>query len=92
MFNHKKRWAIPAAALLMLCAMLTACGAEAIAGVAKTQASKRALSERERTASNWTYLQRSLAKSMMRADGHRGLSGFTHEWLASFKHNEMGGG
>ena len=71
---------------------LTACGAEAIAGVAKTQASKRALSERERTASNWTYLQRSLAKSMMRADGHRGLSGFTHEWLASFKHNEMGGG
>lgn len=74
---------------------LTACGAEAVAGIAKTQAEKAADAYREDSANAQNKRQRDMMRKMtlteIRVNGHQGMAGYTHEWLSMFKHEELEG-
>lgn len=70
---------------------VAACGADAIAGIAKTQAQKAALAERVATADAMDNWYRYSALQIIHAMGHAGMGAYKHDWLGHFTHAELSG-
>lgn len=70
---------------------VTACGADAVAGVARSQAEKAALAERRAQAAGADNLLRTASLMTVQAGGHAGMRLHTHEWLSHFTHAELAG-
>lgn len=70
---------------------LTAAGAEAVAGIARSQAEKAALAERQATAEGLDNMARAQHLAIIQASGHRGMALHDHIWLAHFTHGELAG-
>lgn len=70
---------------------LTAAGREAIAGVGKTLESKQRLSKEKQAEMLGQWQRRNETILLARTLGHKGLSGYTHDWLATFTHKNLGG-
>ena len=67
-----------------------ACGTDAVAGIAQTQAEKAALAERMAIAEGTVNFERTLQLMMIQSSGHQGMALHTHAWLAHYTHAELG--
>ena len=70
---------------------LTACGTEAVAGIARTQAEKAAGSARGQIPEPGDNAMRYNFLMQVRANGHLAMKSHTHQFLAHFTHGELGG-
>lgn len=70
---------------------LTACGADAVAGIARSQAEKAALAERQAQAAGADNLLRTANLMSIQSSGHAAMALHDHEWLAHFTHGELAG-
>ena len=70
---------------------LTACGADAIAGMLKTQAEKQALAARLNASAAELNFWRQMYLVAIQTGGHLALKYHTHEWIAHFTQGELSG-
>lgn len=70
---------------------VTACGADAVAGIARSQAEKAALAERRAQAAGADNLLRTASLMTIQSAGHAAMALHDHAWLAHFTHGELAG-
>ena len=70
---------------------MEACGTEAVAGIARTQAEKAAGSARGQTPEPGDNVMRLNFLLQAAQNGHQAFRGHTHAFLAHFTHAELGG-
>ena len=70
---------------------LVACGKDAIAGIAESQAQKAALARRISAANVTDNIFRDLYIGLIQTTGHAGMAQRSHEWLAHYTHGELAG-
>lgn len=70
---------------------ITACGADAVAGIARSQAEKAALAERRAQVAGADNLLRTASLMTIQSAGHAAMALHDHEWLAHFTHGELAG-
>ena len=70
---------------------LTACGADAVAGMLKSQAEKQALAVRLNAAAAEVNFWRELYLGIIQTTGHQALVYHTHEWIGHFTQGELSG-
>ena len=70
---------------------ITACGADAVAGIARSQAEKAALAERKAQAAGADNLLRTASLMTIQSAGHAAMALHDHAWLSHFTHGELAG-
>lgn len=70
---------------------ITACGAEAVAGILRSQAEKQALSVRLDASQEAVNFHREMYLGLIQTTGHQAMVYHTHEWLAHFTQGELSG-
>lgn len=70
---------------------LTACGADAVAGLARSQAEKATLAERQAAAAGADNILRTGWLMAIQSSGHAAMALHDHAWLGHYTHGELAG-
>lgn len=68
-----------------------AAGADAVAGILRSQAEKKALAVRISTSQSADNVMRDMYLQLILTTGHAGMAQRTHDWLAHYTHGELSG-